>query len=177
MERRSNEFDVLHDTGSVPLFIRIITLPFLMGTLWGLILMIGQALGITMPGGPARGNLPLPLAFMIGVLLALTFIGIWFWRVWWLLDAEQGEVIHRRRGMLGVSERRVRLQDIMEVRSRQGKAVHGGWFWEITAIDQRGRWSLWTRVPRPEQAHELAARLTTLVQDGRARLVPTADKS
>jgi hypothetical protein len=144
---------MLHDSGSVPLIVRIVTLPF-------------AALGvvacylIARDGGtrsdPTHGH-PL-VAFAVAALLVLFFVELWFWRAWILFDGERGALVRKHRGLFGVSYKRTPVIDIVQVYVRPVH-IRAQLSWDIGVVLGSGERQWLTRLADEPEAKQLARSL------------------
>ncbi len=145
----------LHDTGPIPLLVRIATLPFAALSVMALYQMLRD-------GAPRAEYGRLLIGLVASALLALLFVQLWFWRSSILFDTEQRALVQRHRGLFGVSDRRTPASDVAQVVVRAGR-MRAYSFWDVELVLTSGRRGWLTRIHDEQQAQKLARALTETI--------------
>lgn len=144
----SSPLRLLYDTGPVPLFVRLGTLPFA-----ALCVVVGYKLLREEAARLGSGQSLLGLVAL--ALLLLLFVQLWFWRSWLFFDGAQQALVQRHRGLFGASNRRTAAREVAQVLVRPGH-LRASQFWDVALVLTSGRRCWLTRIHQEPQAQRLA---------------------
>ena len=133
--------DILWTSGPVPVWIRLITLPFLAGVLWVVgigivdrVASIGdRSMDVSIGGLIASG------------VLAVFLAGLWFWNNWVYLDPPGEALVLEHRGLLGSRRRIIRIAEMRAISLHAG-SIRASHFWDVSIVTANGGKIWFTRI-------------------------------
>jgi hypothetical protein len=136
--------DVLWTSGQVPIWLRVLTLPFLVGVLWGISAILRDLVGTD--GVAAQlGHSTHPLIALAAMTaLGIFFVGTWIWNNWLYLDPSAQILVMAHRGLLGVRRKHIPVSEIRAIGLQFGR-IRANRFWNVSIVEVTGKRVWFTR--------------------------------